>query len=61
VAGLDFAPDGSLFVADTESSQVVKFAPLPAGGSLAPSPLEEVPLVTEESEDTETQEVEAEG
>jgi predicted membrane-bound mannosyltransferase/DNA-binding beta-propeller fold protein YncE/Ca2+/Na+ antiporter len=38
VSGIDFAPDGRLFVVDSSSSRVVVFPPLPVNGSIPPIP-----------------------
>lgn len=40
VSGIEFAPDGSLLVVDTESGRLLKFAPLPVTSSISPVPLQ---------------------
>jgi uncharacterized protein (TIGR03663 family) len=57
VAGVEFAPDGTLYVVDAQTGQVVKFDKLPVTSSIVPSPregaggadVEQNPLSTEEA------------
>ena len=67
VGGLEFAPDGSLYVVDTETGRVLKFENLPAGSSFAPAPLgdndalDPIPQEDEESAPEDDPASEAEG